>query len=321
MFEGQLHLNVEYATDLFAPQTIDRFVASFQRIVTEVVANANKKLSQINILSEEERHQLLYDFNNTSFSYPSEKTIVDLFEDQVNQHPDRVAVFFKGESLSYASLNAKANQLARALISRGIIPGSVVGLLLDRSLDMVVGVMGVLKAGAAYLPIDPTLPEQRVAYMLDQSRASMLLTQSAHLERHYAYLPVKDISSPELYTHGVENVGVKISAHHLAYCIFTSGSTGVPKGVMMGHKSVVNLVKGLWERVYQHHGEKLLRVALLSSYSFDASVQQIFGALLQGHSLYVCDELDRKDGGRLIDFYNRHEIELSDGTPTFAFAG
>ncbi|MBA4055916.1 MAG: non-ribosomal peptide synthetase, partial [Marivirga sp.] len=311
-----LHLNFEYSTELFTAQTIDRFIFYFQRIISAVTSNADIKLSQIEILSETERHELLHVFNDTGVSYPSDKTLVDLFEDQVRKHPDQVAVFFNGECLSYKELDERSSQLARYLVWFGIVPGSVVGLLLDRSLEMMVSMIGVLKSGGGYLPIDPSLPEQRIAYMLDQSQSSLLLTHQVHLERHSAYLPVRDIDSADLYLNGEDHVKVSIDSGDLAYCIFTSGSTGMPKGVMMPHKSVVNLVKGLETRVYNYHGNKPLRVALLASYSFDASVQQIFGSLLQGHSLYICDEHDRKDGNRLIDFYNENEIDLSDGTPT-----
>jgi iturin family lipopeptide synthetase A len=313
---GELHLYFEYSTDLFEKQTIERFISYFRQIVKVVTTEADKKLSQIDILSKEERHKLLYDFNDTTVDYSRDKTLIDLFEDRVRMHPTKAAINFKGQQFSYKELNEKSNQLARYLLSVGIIPGSVVGLLLDRSLEMIVGMLGVLKAGAGYLPIDPGLPEQRVEYMLDQSRASLLLTHQLYLERHSAYLPVKDINSAELYIGGVENVRAGMEPTDLAYCIFTSGSTGLPKGVMMGHRSVINLVKGLEAKVYRYYGNKTLRVALLASYAFDASVQQIFGALLLGHCLYICDEMDRKDGSRLMEFYNNNGIDLSDGTPT-----
>jgi len=206
--------------------------------------------------------------------------------------------------------------LARYLLSFGIVTGSVVGLILDRSLEMMVGIMGVLKAGAGYLPVDPTLPDQRVRYMLDQSRSSILLTHQPYLERYSAYLPVKDINSRELYLGDTGNVGARIAPNDLAYCIFTSGSTGLPKGVLMGHRSIVNLVAGLNEKVYHYNNDKFLRVALLASYAFDASAQQIYAALLHGHSLYICSDEDRKDGSRLINFYNSNAIDVSDGTPT-----
>ncbi|SHN37815.1 non-ribosomal peptide synthetase [Mucilaginibacter sp. OK098] len=312
----ELELTFEYSTSLFEAGTIDRFISYFKRIVTEVTVDANKQLSQIDILSASERNRILYEFNATEVDYPKNKTIIDLFEAQVARTPDNVAVVYGTEQLTYKELNEKSNQLARYLLSFGIVTGSVVGLILDRSLEMMVGIMGVLKAGAGYLPVDPTLPDQRVRYMLDQSRSSILLTHQPYLERYSAYLPVKDINSRELYLGDVGNVGARIASNDLAYCIFTSGSTGLPKGVLMGHRSVVNLVAGLKEKVYHYNNDRFLRVALLASYAFDASAQQIYAALLQGHSLYICSDEDRKDGSRLINFYNSNAIDVSDGTPT-----
>ncbi|MFS4449736.1 non-ribosomal peptide synthetase, partial [Maribacter sp. 2307UL18-2] len=312
-----IYLNFEYSTDLFKASTINRFILYFKEIVFAVISNPSIKLSQIDILSIEERDTLLKGFNKSGADYSIDYSIVEMFEEQVLENPDRVAVVIQGERHTYKELNERSNQLANYLVSFGIVPGSVVGLLLDRSVEMIIGILGVLKSGAGYLPIDTNLPAQRVEYMLDQSRSTLLLTEGTYLEQYSAYLPVRNIHSEDLYMDSSQNIGMPIEPNDLAYCIFTSGSTGLPKGVMMGHKSVINLVQGLRERVYSSdHGSKSLRVALLASYSFDASVQQIFGALLLGHSLYICDDLDRKDGDRLIDFYNRNGIEVSDGTPT-----
>ena len=314
--DDELQLSLTYSTDLFKRATIERFVAYFRQIITQVTQHTNITLSQIEVLSEQDRAKLLQQYASTKQTYDRHKTIVDLFEKQAHQHADRLAVVCGEAQLSYGQLNERANQLARSLQSYGVVTGSVVGLLLDRSVEMMVGVLGVLKAGAAYLPIDSSLPEARVSYMLNQSNATLLLSQSAYLEQYSPYLPVKDISSELLYQGSSANLGVALSDQDLAYCIFTSGSTGVPKGVLMPHRGVVNLVQGLQQSVYSAYADRPLRVALLASYAFDASVQQIAGALLQGHSLYIVNELDRKDGGRLLDFYNRHSIDVSDGTPT-----
>ena len=313
---GELLLNFEYSTDLFSSDTIERFIAYFRNIVSEVVADPNKKLSQVNLLSEAERHKIVHEFNATTQQYPREMTIVDLFEDQVRANPETPAVVYGDRTLTYQELDERSDQLACYLLSYGVVPGSVVGLLLDRSPEMIVGIIGVLKAGAGYLPIDPNLPEQRTKHMLDQSQATLLLAHHAYLAQYAAYLPVKDINASELYAEKASSIEINLRATDLAYCIFTSGSAGLPKGVMMSHRGVVNLVQGLAERVYSNCAEKPLRVALLASYAFDASMQQIAGALLQGHSLYIADELDRQDGRRLLAFYNQHKIDVSDGTPT-----
>ncbi|XHR98260.1 amino acid adenylation domain-containing protein [Mucilaginibacter sp. UC70_90] len=314
--EGKLHLNFEYSTSLFEGETIDRFMSYFGLLVKAVIADADRSLSELDMLPEGERYQLLYGFNDTATDYPKDRTITDLFEEQVEKTPDHVAVVFKEEQLTYKALNEKSNQLARYLLSAGIVPGNVVGLLLNRSLEMAIGIIGILKAGAIYMPIEPSLPEQRIKYMLDQSGTRLLLTHDQYLGQNYTDCRVMDINSAAGYGGNKENLYVKTGPEDLAYCIFTSGSTGLPKGVMVGNQSVVNLVTGLEKKVYKYYNDKPLHVALLASCIFDVSLQPIFGSLLLGHCLYICDEQDRKDGNRLIDFYNNNDIDLSDGTPT-----
>ena len=214
------------------------------------------------------------------------------------------------KKLTYEELNKQSNQIASYLISEGIVPGNIVGLMFERSVNMVVSILGVLKTGAGYLPIDPSLPEQRISYMLNQSRSGFLLTQDKFVERFTAYLPVQSIDSPKVSLQSSDNVAVEIHATDMAYCIFTSGSSGKPKGVMMNHRSVINLVKGLEQKVYNSYTNEVLKVALLASFSFDASVQQIYGCLLQGHSLYIVDDESRGDGIKLKSFYKKLAEEL-----------
>ncbi|KAB1153659.1 amino acid adenylation domain-containing protein [Tenacibaculum aiptasiae] len=307
---------LDYRTDLFKQGTIKRFISYYKNILKVVMENIDIKLSDINILPEEEYKLLVEDYNATSLDYAKETNLVSVFEAQAQKYPERVAVFYGKEKLTYEELNKRSNQVANYLISEGIVPGNMVGLMFERSVSMIVGMLGVLKTGAAYLPIDPSLPEQRISYMLNQSRASFLLTQNKFVERFTAYLPVKSFDSAKISSKSVNDVMVEIYPTDMAYCIFTSGSSGKPKGVMVNHRSVINLVKGLEQRVYNSYKEERLNVALLASFSFDASVQQIYGCLLQGHSLYVVDEDSRGDGMKLKSFYQRNEIDVSDGTPT-----
>ncbi|UII23763.1 non-ribosomal peptide synthetase [Fulvivirga ligni] len=311
-----LDLSFQYASDKFKEETIIRFTTWFERIAEHITEQLDTQLMNISLLSSED-YDLLALYNKTTLNYSSSESLVSMFEQQVSQHPDRVAISFGGESLTYKELNEYANRVAHYLLSVGVVPGSVVALLLDRSLNMLIGIFGVLKAGAGYLPLDPDLPEQRVSYMLDQSRAGILLSQANYLEQFSAYLPVQDIDSPVITDSPNTNPGIEVTGSDLAYCIFTSGSSGRPKGVMMSQGSVINLVKGLESRVYNNLDVSSgLRVVLVASYSFDASGQQIFGALLHGHSLYITEEDSRRDGGQLLSFYNTHSIDVSDGTPT-----
>ncbi len=313
--EGHI-FNLDYRTDLYKKETIERFVGYFRNIVKSVTNNIEIKLSELDFLPEVEQKELLQDYNATSLNYSDKESLVSLFERQVTLNPEAVAATYQEASLTYKELNEYSNQVAHYLVSKGIVPGTTVGLLLDRSLDMLIGILGVLKSGAGYLPLDTELPEHRIGYMLDKSHSSFLLTNDQYLEQYTAYLPVQKIDSLEIKDQKMTNLSIDLSSDDLAYCIFTSGSSGKPKGVMMNQRSVVNLVKGLEEFVYKTYGDKKIRVALLASFSFDASIQQIFGSLLQGHSLYIVDEESRKDGTKLCSFYNANAIDLSDGTPT-----
>lgn len=314
--EGREVFDLDYRSDLYTKETIQRFVTYFTNILNATSNSLDVTLSAIDFLSQNEKKLLVEEYNSTELAYDDKKSLATLFEEQVSKNPEAIAAVYKEEKLTYAQLNERANQVAHYLISRGVVPGTNVGLLLDRSIDMIVGMLGVLKSGAGYLPLDPNLPEQRIGYMLDKSRSSFLLTKEAYTEQYTAYLPVKAIDAKKIKNQPKNNPGVELSSQLSAYCIFTSGSSGNPKGVLVNQQSVVNLVKGLENRVYEAFNNNKINVALLASFSFDASVQQIFGALLQGHSLYIIDDESRKDGKKLLDFYNSNQIDLSDGTPT-----
>jgi amino acid adenylation domain-containing protein len=285
-------------------------------LTNTVLEDRSILLKDINLLSITEQNELVSSFNFEELSYDKDSSLVDIFKEKASLYPDRIAVQYGQEYITYKELDVRSNKLAHYLRSKNIVYGNVVALLLDRSIDMIVGILGVLKSGAAYMPIDPSLPEQRIGYMLDQSRSSFLLAEHKYMETYSAYLPVASINDAMLSSQPKEEVLVRVTTSDLAYCIFTSGSSGKPKGVMMSQGSVVNLVKGLEQNVYSKYKEENLKVALLASYAFDASVQQIFGSLLLGHSLIIADDQSRKDGLKLREFYNTNDIDISDGTPT-----
>ncbi|MCK8524319.1 amino acid adenylation domain-containing protein [Aquimarina sp. D1M17] len=313
--DDEIELNFQYREDLFNAESIVKFVNYFEKIVDQIIEEPSRELKNFSVLQNSE-YELLQTFNDTAITYDQGKSLVALFEEQVDRNPDRIALVSNGERLTYRDLDERSNKIANYLISRGVIPGNIVGLLFDRTADMLTSIWGVLKVGAGYLPLDINLPEGRIRYMLDQSRATFLLTQNVYLEAYSSYLPVEAIHSDSINSQSISRISFETEASDLAYCIFTSGSTGEPKGVMMTHKAVMNLVKGLQERVYSRYEDNYLKVSLLASFSFDASVQQIFGAFLQGHELYVVDEESRKDGVKLLEFYNDNNIDVSDGTPT-----
>ena len=200
---------------------------------------ADLPISEAAFLTEEERELVLHRFNDTAADYPRDKTVIDLFEEQVQRTPDNVAVVFEDTQLTYAELNAKANQLARKLRDLGVKPDDFVAMLTERSLEMIIGIYGILKAGGAYVPMDPTYPEERIRFMLEDCKPKAVLTYHTAVETD---IPVIDLADSEVWTGMPENIEHVNKPSDLAYCIYTSGTTGKPKGVLVEHRSVVNFV-------------------------------------------------------------------------------
>ena len=255
-----------------------------------MVAGDTQTIDRLPILSETERHQVLYEWNATAMEYPSGKCVHELFEEQVAKTPKAVAVVFEESELTYGELNGRANRLAHYLREQGVVPGGRVAICVERSVEMVVAVLAVLKAGACYVPLDPGYPEERLQYMLEDSGAVVLLTQT-HLRELFseASLAVIDLQSgsEKWKGHSSANPGrdeVGLSSEHLAYIIYTSGSTGVPKGVMIEHRNVVRLFQ-VTESQFGFNEKDVW--TLFHSYAFDFSVWEIWGALLYGGRLVV----------------------------------
>jgi amino acid adenylation domain-containing protein len=272
----------------------------------------------LSILPESERRQVLERFNATHSSYPREKLIHELFEGQVQGTPDAVAVVYDSHSLTYAQLNAKANQLAWYLRERQIGPDQLVGICVERGLEMVTGLLGISKAGGAYVPLDPSYPPERLQYILSDAAPKVVLTQG-HLRQHLPTNDAEVIALDEQWSQiarqSCNNLDVRalgLSSHHLAYVIYTSGSTGQPKGVMIEHRHVLNLWQGLESPYRQSACE---RVALNASLNFDASVQQLI-QLLSGRTLFVIPEKYRRAPPALLRFFSENQIHAVDCTPS-----
>ncbi len=307
----------EYKTGLFKRVTIERFIIYFKEIVSAIVKDPARKLWQIEIIPEEEKKQLLYDFNSTAVEYPRDKTIHQLFSEQVERTPDHIAVAAQRlvhraagteelhtpgsrvQALSYRELNKKSDQLAYLLMEKSLQPGTVVGIMLEPSLWMIIGLLGILKAGGAYLPIDPGYPGERKQYMLTDSNAEMLIS-SAGLLQYSASAGRQGVVSYE------PVAGCQSAATFLAYIIYTSGSTGRPKGVMVEHRNVVRLVKNSNFMVFCE-GWRLL---MTGSLVFDVTTFEIWGSLLNGLSLYLVERDVILDNERLRDAVVKNEISV-----------
>jgi amino acid adenylation domain-containing protein len=285
--EGRLKGTIEYSTDLFKIDTIKRLSGHFQVLLTAIVANPESKLSDLPLLTEAEQQQLLAQWNKTKTQYSTEKCIHQLFEEQVEKTPDTVAVIFENQQLTYLELNQKANQLARYLQKLGVQPETKIGILVERSLEMIIGILGILKAGGAYVPIEPTYPQERLAFVLENSQTSILLSQQ-HLVEKIEKCDIQficlDTDWEKIYRERRENPCSGITSNNLAYVIYTSGSTGKPKGVLIKHSNVVRLFAST-QAWFEFSDCDVW--TLFHSYAFDFSVWELWGALLHGGRLVV----------------------------------
>jgi amino acid adenylation domain-containing protein len=283
---------IEYATSLFEQATVQRYTGYFRTMLEAMVTDDTQTVDRLPMLCASERQQLLFDWNRTAAEFPTDKCVHQLFEEQVAESPEATAVVFEDDELSYGELNRRANQLAHYLRDLGVRPDTRVAICVERSLEMVVGLMAILKAGGAYVPLDPAYPVERLRFMLEDSAPIALLTQR-HLEGLFSgigdRIPVLDLTAadPAWNSRPDSNPDaskIGISPCHLAYIIYTSGSTGQPKGVMVEHANVVRL----FTATDKWFGFGAYDVwTLFHSYAFDFSVWEIWGALLYGGRLVV----------------------------------
>jgi amino acid adenylation domain-containing protein len=289
---NNLRLVIEYEPNIFRYETIARMSGHFLQIIQAVVKNLHCQLSQINLLTPEERNQLLIEWNKTEVAYPLDKSIYQLFEEQVERNPDAVAVIFESQKLTYHQLNKRANQLSHYLRTKGVEPEVLVGIFVERSIEMLVGLLGILKAGGAYVPLDPDYPQERLSFMLSDSQLPVLLTQQRLIEKlpkHQAQVVCLDtdwqiISQSNKSQSNKENCISGVSPSNLAYVIYTSGSTGQPKGVMIEHQSLVNFTQTAIAKYQLNSSDRILQFA---SISFDAAIEEIYPCLSCGATIVL----------------------------------
>jgi tyrocidine synthetase-3 len=331
--EYELLFTIEYCTQLFKEETILRFVDYFKRILAVVVKSPALKISQLEIISREEKQRILDDFNDTCKEYPKDKTIHQLFEIQVNKTPGNTAIVFEGQHLSYMALNRKANQLACLLRSRGVKPDEIIGIMVERSVEMIIGIMGILKSGGAYLPIDPEYPQDRIDYMLKDSGAKLLVTTDnlakegdkvIRLEGEIYYIEALLRASGSLTLSPSSSVFSAVKnllpanchqppAASLAYVIYTSGSTGRPKGVMIQNHSVANFMKGMKDFIDFRLSDTILS---LTTISFDIFGLETIVPLLCGSVVVMGTEGDQMDPGAAVRTLDREKITIFQVTPS-----
>ncbi|MGH7824390.1 MAG: non-ribosomal peptide synthetase [Candidatus Binatia bacterium] len=313
--EGGLGGWFEYNTDLFDAGTIARAAGHLQALLKGVVENPEQQISDLPLLTDPERRQLT-EWNSTQAHYPQDLCLHQLFEAQVERTPDSVAVIFEDERLTYQELNHRANQLAHHLRKLGVEPDVLVGICMERSLEMVVGLLGILKAGAAYVPLDPEYPRERLAFMLEDSRAPVLLTQTrlmANLPGCGAQVVCVDPGWQAIANKSDANPAGTASAENIAYVIYTSGSTGQPKGVMIPHSAICNHMFWMQDQ-FPLSGED--RVVQKTPFSFDASVWEFFAPLISGVPLVIARPGGHRDAAYLASLIAQEKITVLQLVPS-----
>lgn len=337
-----LHFNLEYATDVFKKTSIDRLFDAFRKLIRELEENAGSNCSQLDCLPVQQREKILYDFNNTFSEYSSAATIHQLVERQVLLSGDRTAVITAEEAVSYAALNSTANRLAALLAEVGLLTGMPVGILLERSVAMVYSVLGVLKAGGVYVPLEVQQPDARINSMMQSIGMGMIIADVSHLHRLEQILHVggnavrtvictgalKDCPSALVNAFAergirlmtMENIQAQkdvnveraVGPDDFAYIIHTSGSSGIPKGVLVRHQPVVNTLEWVNKTYGIGSSDKLL---FLTSLGFDLSVYDIFGMLMAGGSIRLAKQEDIMDARKLLDIVFNENITFWDSAP------
>ena len=312
---GGLRASLEYNTDLFDAATTERMLGHWRNLLEGVVADPEQRISELPLLTQAERHQLLVGWNETKTDYPNDKCIHELFEAQVEQSPDAVAVVFEDKALTYGELNRRANQLAHYLRKLGVGPEARVGICVERSLEMVIGLLGILKAGGAYVPLDTTYPRERLSFMLSDARVQVLLTQRQLFESlpvHGAQIVCVD-SEWEVIARGNEDNAINaVRPENLAYVVYTSGSTGAPKGVQITHGSVVNFLNSMRQRPGLTDQDILVAVTTLS---FDIAGLELYLPLSVGARVEILSREATSDGKQLLEKLDTSGATVMQATP------
>jgi amino acid adenylation domain-containing protein/FkbM family methyltransferase len=314
--QGVLDCTIEYKTDLFDASTIEQMLHHFSRLLESAAANPHQRLSELQMLDIDEQKRILIEFNNTATEFPSSTSLHDLFEQQVQRTPENIALVFENQQLTYSELNTRANQLAHRLRRLGVGPDVLVGVMMERSIEMVVALLCIIKAGGAYVPLDPEYPEQRLSFMMADAGIRILLSQSHLLDslpqdRPEIVITLND--AEDLVTERIENPVSITGEQNLAYCIYTSGSTGRPKGAMNTHAGICNRLHWM-QAAYQLNDQD--RVLQKTTFSFDVSVWEFFWPLITGARLVMARPGGHRDSAYLVSVVREQAITTMHFVPS-----
>ena len=311
-----LRVRFDYNTDLYEQPTIRRMLHAYRVLLESVASDPQQRLSELPLMSESQRDRILCEWNRTATPHPRNATVHELFEQQVERSPDAVALVFEDQSLTYRRLDARANQLAHHLRRRGVGPEVMVGICIHRSMELVVGILGILKAGGAYVALDPDYPPRRLAFMIEDTAAPVILAKEdvkANLQPIEGRVICLDSDWPAVAGESEQRVESCATAGNPAYLIYTSGSTGTPKGVTISHGSLKNLLHWVQREFPLEKDDSFIQ---RTAFGFDASVREIFAPLVSGARLVLAPPMRHTDVGKLIETINRHGVTILQVVPS-----
>ncbi|WP_288887993.1 non-ribosomal peptide synthetase, partial [uncultured Eubacterium sp.] len=307
-YDDEYQLIIEYCTALYKDDSIKKLLTHFVNIFNGLEENIDKKIGEIEVVDEYEKNVIINEFNNTDVSYSKEKTVIELFEEQVEKTPGNVAVVFEDSKLTYHELNERANVLAHKLRDIGVKQNDYVAIIADRSLEMIQGIWGIVKSGGAYVPIESTYPEERIKFMLeDINPKAVLVYTNEEIDFIDKEVPVIDLADSKVWFGVSENPDLVNTKKDLMYCIYTSGTTGKPKGVDVEHGGTVVLCQGVADK-YSLSGKHVLQ---MTNVTFDPFVEQVFSAHISGATIYVANETERMSAGDLYNLIKENDIEVA----------
>ena len=324
--EKDIELEIEYNSNLYKKETIKQISKHYTNILTYFInGSLQEKVDKINFLSKQEKQKMLIDWNHTRVSYDKNICIHELFSTQAKKNPNNIAVVFAEQKLTYKELDQKSDELAIYLQNFGVKPDDLIAICIDRSLEMIIGILAILKAGGAYVPLDPEYPRERLKYMLEDSNAGIILTKE-HLQNFIATITSKNkniILIDPKYEKEVKNkikgrkLIKKVQSNNLAYVIYTSGSTGKPKGVMVEHKGIINLSYSLQRNNNIPKNINPINFGWMISYAFDASLQTLISSLLFGNILHVIPKHIYNTNDNMVSYIKKHNIQVIDTTSSY----
>lgn len=312
-FNEDIFIKVSYNSVLYSLNIIDRTINHLNAFLNNAIKDIENPIENIEFISEDEKRQLMYEFNNTDEDYPENKTIIDLFEDQVKMNPQNDALLFGDKKIRYLEFSEEVNQLVGFLLAKGIRNGDIIGLMSERSMEMMIGIYAILKVGGVYLPIDPNYPEERIKYIIENSKTKTILCQENYKSTFNLNIEFLSLESNEFKSYSKEPVKSFCAPNDLAYVIYTSGSTGNPKGVMIEHHSLVNRINWMGKAYPVNHQDVFIQKTTIS---FDVSVWELVWWSVAGASLLLLKPLEEKNPKRIIEDIGKYNVSVMHFVPS-----